>query len=113
MHTRTQVLGAVSPLPAAALALVVSGATALGVASWVWREPTSPEAVVVAGTLAGWVLLAWGAIVGVVALAARLRGRSSASRTARLDGVVLALTAAVMVAALVAVPLVGAGGATA
>lgn len=113
MHARTQVGRAVSPLPATALALVVSGAMMLGAASWAWREPTSSEALVVVGTVAGWLLLVWGAIAGVAAVAARLRGRSTAARRARLDGVVLAITVAVMVAVLAAMPLVGSGGATA
>ncbi|WP_091057553.1 hypothetical protein [Klenkia brasiliensis] len=91
----------------AVLVLAVLAATALAVAEAVGAFPTTGERLSALLWLAGWVLLAWGAVLGVATLVRLLRaGR-------RTDAALAALGLACLLLVAVLHPLAGSGGAAA
>jgi hypothetical protein len=99
-----------SSAAAGVVALVLAGGAALSLAASHVIDVMNPvaESVVTFAFLAGWVLLAWAAILGG-AVAVHLVRTAPHRRPSRIESVLVVATAAVITWAICAYPLAGSG----
>ncbi|MBF0815732.1 hypothetical protein E4U02_04835 [Microbacterium paludicola] len=99
---------------AAAVVLALAGcaAVSLMVGDAIWRGIPDSDSLPTILMILGWLLLAWAVIVGAFVIVRAVRTTAHRGRIAPSDAVMLAASAAVVVALLVAYPVFGTGGGT-